>query len=245
MVLADITTKVYGLTNATASTYPAANLLIDINLWYERVHTVILRSQDDWDFDDSNKADLPILTTNMVANQQDYLLPSSALRVKRLEVSYDGINFYKAESFDINERSRAATPSLIASDFSQNRPFYDLQGRSLFLYPIPSANSTAGLKLWIQRSITEFTAGDLSTGTASPGFDVLFHQIIAYGAAYEFAMSKQLNSLKSIQQRLQELMAEIELFYAKRDDDTIMSLEPAYKDYGTLNFQTGNIRRIT
>lgn len=219
-------------------------MLIDINLWYERVHMAILRAQDDWDFDDSNQTTYPILTTNFVANQQDYLLPSNALRIKRVEVTYDGVNYYVAEPFDIDMRSRASSPSLLASDFTQSRPYFDPQGRSIFIYPIPTANQTAGLKIWIQRSVIEFTSGDLSTGTKSPGFDVPFHQILAYGTAFEFALAKGLQSLKGIQGRLDELMAEIDLFYGKRDDDMVWSLEPAYKDYGQLNYQTGNIRRI-
>ena len=56
-----------------------------INSRYHQVVTMILHSQNSWDYDDINHTDFPILTTNLVANQPDYSLPASEkiLKLKR------------------------------------------------------------------------------------------------------------------------------------------------------------------
>ena len=246
MTLSDIQQKIYNLTNSDSSTYTNAQMLVDINLWYQRVVMTILRSQDDWDFDDSNKTDFPILTGDLVANQQDYSLPTGVLKVKRLEIAYDGVTMYKAEPIDVNFISKGTQQTQITQYAQTNRPYYDIQSSSIFLYPFPTASTSnnTGMKLWIERSITEFTSSDLSTGTASPGFDAPFHQILAYGAASERAIGKGLANADRINNRLQELLTELSTYYGNKDEDMTWSIEPAYKDYGQLNFQTGNIRRI-
>ena len=40
-----------------------------INQTYHKVVTMILQSQDEWDFDDKNHTDYPILTTDLVVSQ--------------------------------------------------------------------------------------------------------------------------------------------------------------------------------
>lgn len=246
MNLSSIQQKVYNLTDTNSTTYPNSQMLVDINVWYQHVAMVILRSQDDWDFDDSNNTNFPILTSDLVTNQQDYSLPIGCIKVKRLEIAYDGITPYKAEPIDINMVSKGTSQTLIQQWASTNRPYYDLMASSLFLYPIPIQNTSnnTGIKIWIERGITEFTSGDLSTGTAVPGFDVIFHQIIAYGTAHERAIAKGLSNKNDINARLEELLKELSTYYGNKDEDMTWSIQPAYEDYGQLNYQTGNIRRI-
>lgn len=246
MTLAQIQQKVYNLTDSNAGNYPNAQMLVDINSWYQRIVNVILRSQDDWDFDDANAQNYPILTSDLVANQQDYPLPVGCLKVKRLELSYDGVTPYKAEPIDVNFISKGTSPTLIQQWANANRPYYDLLSNSIFLYPVPIANTSGntGMKLWVAREITEFTSGDLSTGTAAPGFDPNFHMVLAYGVAHDRAIAKGLANKADIKEELSELLQELSTYYGNKDEDMTWSIEPAYKDYGQLNYQTGNIRRI-
>lgn len=60
------------------------------NLHYHLIDTMILESVSGFDYDDSNKTDYPIVTADLTANRQDYLLPTKTLRVKRVEVKMDG-----------------------------------------------------------------------------------------------------------------------------------------------------------
>ena len=226
MNIGDISTKITNLTNQDTTSYTNAQRLVDINIWYRNVQQRILKSQDDWDFDDlNNLVNFPIYKANLTANQQDYTLPSGLLQIKRLEVSFDGTNYYKADDFDIGTRNRSVATNNL-NDFTTSSPYYDLQGGSLFLYPIPTANVTNGLKIWGTRAVTDFTANDLTAGTASPGFDSLFHDIIAYGAAFEFTLSKDLAKAKSLKIILDEKLAMLENYYGKKAKDMVLSFNP-------------------
>jgi hypothetical protein len=247
MTLSQIQQKIYNLTDSNSGNYTNIQMLVDINTAYESVVISILRSQDDWDFDDSNRTDLPILSADFVANQGDYSLPVACLKVKRLEVSYDnGVTYYKAEPIDVNFISKGTSPTQIAQWANQNRPYYDLSGGSLTVYPVPTVSTTGntGLKIWITRGINEFTSSDLSVGTATPGFDQTFHQLIAYGAALDRAIAKSLKNLPRIEDRYEKLLVELSTYYGNKDEDMAWSFQPVYEDYGQLNYQTGNIRRI-
>jgi hypothetical protein len=233
MTLSDISAKISFLTSqdSTSGGYPNADRLISINNYYNRVVTAILQSQDDWDFDDKNNTDFPILTTSLVANQQDYSLPSNALKIKRVEISYDGSNWYKAEPMDMGERSTDSTQTSINNFFQTTKPFYDVQYGSLFTYPVPIANSTNGLKLWIYRQITEFTLSDLTTGTKTPGFDANFHQILAYGPAYEFAIANGKSNLEEVKKELEQNMQELRQYYGSKDVDRTWFLKSNFVPY--------------
>lgn len=99
-------------------------------------------------------------TTDLVGNQQEYQLPDDCMRLKKVEVLYDGTNWKPAKFFDINERPRygmngtfgaevlPTDSTTISSNFSTDWPFVDVLENSLFLYPIPTSNVTNGLKLY-------------------------------------------------------------------------------------------------
>lgn len=307
---------VYNLTSSDPGSYTNTQMLVDINAWYEHAVMVILRSRDDWEFDDSNHTDYPILTGDVVANQQDYQLPVSCIKIQRLELAYNGVTPYKAEPIDIGMISKGTSPTQIQQWANTNRPYYDIRYGSVFLYPVPIATTTGntGMKIWISRNIVEFVPNDIYTQTftvsgisvnptagavysnngvqftvtatslsggvgtvtatgngipglsgtltkvsgtgdtavtfssfanaAVPGFDAPFHQVIAWGAAHNRAVSKNLANADRIEKKLNELLAELATYYGNKDEDMSWSLQPAYEDYGQLNYQTGNIRRI-
>lgn len=231
MTIGDIATKARNLANTDSSAYTDANLLIDLNQWYSIVNFEILRSQDEWDFDDSNNTDFPILTTNIVANQQDYSLPTNALEIKRVEVTYDGVNWKKVEPLDISERQISTATNAIA-DFSASSPYYDPQYGSIFLYPIPTANVTGGLKVWVSRRVTAITSSDVSTGTLVIGFEPLFHDILAYGTAHEYCKSKDLfEKADRLKIDVSEKLANLRSFYSRREKDRVLSVNFAGVNY--------------
>ena len=229
MTLADITARITFLTNASTTDYSAANRLISLNKWYNFVHTWILESHDEIDFDDSNKTDLPILTTDLTANTQTVALPSGTCTAKRLEVNY-GNKWYKAEPFDINERGAATDTTSISQNFNVTEPRYDLAGSTIFLYPIPTQNVTGGLRIWINRFVTEFTSSDVSTGTKLPGFDVNFHDILPLGVAFDWAVAKGQTNKADLWAQIQDYEARLKRHYGKKQEDRIMRLAGAYQN---------------
>ena len=85
------------------------------------------------------------------------------MKIKRVEITYDGTNWKWVKPFDVDERRRANDSVTVGSDFSTSEPFFDLHESSIFLFPIPQSNITNGLKLWhIMRP------QDISLTTVSP-----------------------------------------------------------------------------
>ena len=73
---------VHSLTHTTTASYAIADVCRNVNQSYHDVTRLIWESSGAWQYDDSNKTDLPIATTDLVAGQQDYELPSLARRVE-------------------------------------------------------------------------------------------------------------------------------------------------------------------
>lgn len=232
MTIADINSYVSFRANTNTTEYSAANRLISTNRWYEKVVSIILDSLDGWDFDDSNKTDYPIATTNLVANQQDYTLPSGLMKVKRVEITYDGVNWYRCVAMDLNERFGATDSTTVNSVFQTTKPFYDLDGFALKLYPIPTANVTAGLKIWYAREPAEFTSAEVTTGTKEPGFDKPFHLMIPLGICYDWFVAKKLwPEAQAVQSELADYEQRIRSQYGKKQTDDSYHFKSAFINY--------------
>ena len=107
MTIGQIKTRVDFYCGKTTALSATDGLIALNNAVYE-IETEILMAQGNWKYDDSNNADLPILTTNLVASQQDYTLPTELIRIDRIEVSIDGTNWYRATPINTTEDSRAS-----------------------------------------------------------------------------------------------------------------------------------------
>lgn len=249
MTLGDVATKVRFLTNTDTQSYTDAQMLIDINTWYQKVADMIFESQDDSDFDDMRNTNYPVQTTPMVANQRDYTIPvtEKMLKIKRVDVTYDGTNWYRATPFDTGNftggiafnNSSQVDPNFDAN-FNKANPRYDVAYNSAWLMPMPvAADVSAGGKVRIEwfRNVTVFVTADytsvLTDSTVVPGFDAPFHGILYYGAAWEYAVAKQLPQLAQIQQQLLDWENRIRIAYGKKQLDTQLRMTPFINDsYG-------------
>jgi len=229
MTLSEITTKVNSLTHTTPTiSYLAANRLIDLNNAQDEIQMAILRAQDGDDFDDKNYTDnFPIKTADLVADQRDYTLPTDMIKFKRLTITYDGTNWYKAMPFDIGETDEI----LKDANFSTQRPMYDLQDNSVKLYPAPTANVTGGLKIWVSRRAEEFTSAEVTTGTKEPGFDRAYHKIIPYKMALEFAYENLPEKVGMFEQKITVMIAEMQRDYSNKQKDGNMIVKAGYVNY--------------
>lgn len=239
MTLGDIATKARDLVNATATTYPNANLLIDMNLWYQKTASMILDAQDDADFDDINNTTYPTMTTSLVDLQRDYTITSTLniLQIKRLDITYDGINWYRARALDDSMLKDGLPPltgyptmdATVDARYVKQQPFYDYKYGSLWIYPRAQTGDAAnGAKMVAEftRSVIPFSSGDLSTGTLIPGFDLPFHPILAYGPAMEFAQKRALPQLNSIVTQLEDYENRLKRAYGNKDKDLKLTLIP-------------------
>lgn len=240
--LGDVANKARALTHTDTSSYTAANLLIDINEWYQKVVSMILEAQDDTDFDDQRNTNYPIVTTAMVAGQRDYAMPvsDSVLKIKRVDITYDGSNYFRATPFDDGATYWGmGNATNEDANMIKQAPMYDIKYNSLFIYPLAVASDVsagATIRVEWERNITPFTSSDYTTdpndSTVIPGFDAPFHMMLAWGAAYEFAVAQNLPQQKIWAQMLVDWEQRIRTAYGRKDLDTMLALRPAYDMYG-------------
>jgi len=198
-----------------SNSYPTIDKVRNLNNSYHDVTRLIWSCSGDWEYDDSNKSDLPISTATLVGGQQDYELPTTAQRIERVEVLDINNNYQLLKPIDMHDVNVALDEFKETDGMPQ---YYDMVGDSIFLYPAPSAGdvvSAKGLKIHYNRDITEFSASPVSAfATTVPGFATQFHRILSYSAALDFEedASKRANLVR----RKDALEKGLKSFYGKR-----------------------------
>lgn len=214
------------LTNTDLDSYTDDELNAAINRYNRVFANKIIEAMDGWDFKGE------IATTNLVANQQEYIFPSDILKFKRAEVSYDeGVTWRRLEIFDINKRRRPTDATTVNQEFHKTDPAVDVYDQSLFLYPIPTANSTSGLKIWYEKKVD-----DLSNDTDEPEFLEAYHPGLAHGAAVDYF--RKYREIKANSSKANDNLIEMEKIidnmqetYRTRIQDEEYSLQPQFVDY--------------
>lgn len=189
------------------------------NVWYRRADTIIWSAVNGWQFDDSDHTDLPRAKATLVDDQHDYEIPSAARQIFEVHIKNDNGDYVSLKAIDKDQYDQ---PLDEVYDTKGTPTHYDLEGRSVFLYPAPDSSDVTTsevLRLYMGRDIDEFVSSDT---TKEPGFDNHFHEIIPVGASLDYALGylsgdpRRINELKG---RLQEIRTEMTEFYAGRDKD--------------------------
>lgn len=174
-----------------------------LNEGLNRVTSLILKSDGRWQFDDSNFTDLPIGITNLVttagSEQQDYSFAVTHLKILGVEVKDSSGNWQPLTPIDQADLYNSSVTDFLKTPGMPQ--FYDKLGSSVFLYPKPlaaSVTSTSGLKVRFQRPPSYFVYTDT---TKVPGFNSIFHLLVALLASRDYALSKQLSVSKSLGER--------------------------------------------
>jgi len=210
------------MTRSTTASYPLVDITRNINQEYHNVNRLIWESADDWHYDDSNATDFPISYTNLIDEQQDYSVPSTAQRIRRVEV------------LDINENYQKLEPLIsedvdVAIDEFMETPglprYYDILDNSILLYPKPSLSyctESEGLQVHYDRDIIEFTT---ASTTATPGFATPFHKILSLQAAIDF--SEDNNKTQLWMAEKSNLIEGLKKFYGSRSLEEPGQIRPA------------------
>jgi hypothetical protein len=180
-----------------------------------------------WEFDDSNQTTLPIATTTLVASQQDYSIPATALGVERVEVMNDSGDYQVLKQIDKSEIKNAAMTEFFETDGMPT--YYDIMGNSIFLYPAPVTGDVTlalGLKIYLSRDIHEFAITDTAS---EPGIPDSFHPYIAFADASDYAIAKNMGAqrLQMLQAGMARYEGMISDFYARRNRDKHVRIKPS------------------
>lgn len=221
MTINDIVQRIYKNTKSNSFSYDAPTMLIDINVAFNRVVSLINASDDRWQWDDTNNTDLPIATTTLNPNfpiiQQDYTLSTAFLTIDRVEITDLTGNTTELTPFDQHDIKNTALTNYKKTPGVPTQ--YDKFGSSVTLYPPPNYTLAAGLKVYFTRGPNEFTSVDVTAGTKQPGFNSLFHDLIPLWVSYDYWLvnDQSLCSgyLGEIQRKEQDLID----FYGGRSRD--------------------------
>lgn len=207
---------VWFLTHSTSASYPVLDVMRNVNEEYKNVARHIWEVAYGWQYDDTNQTTLPIASTTLVNNQQDYEMPSTAQRIYRVEVKDSNGNFQLIPPIDQADVTQAMSEFMKTAGMPQ---YWDIVGRSLMFYPTPVSGSggvtlSAGLKIMVDRDINLYvsTQGSLST---QPGFAAPFHRILSLAAALDYEEDEKQRA-KFMNQKA-TLENGLERFYGKRD----------------------------
>jgi len=236
----DIDFLLFGNSTAT-SPYAIADKTRNINSWYDTVASLIIKANANWEWDDNNKTDLPIATTSLVANQQDYNISGdSFLRILKVELKDNNGNWQALRPITLDDKRQE---SMTDYQKTAGTPMeYDKIGNSIFLYPKPSYSQAASLKVYYQRNVTHFVSTDT---TKVPGFAENFHRILSYGASLDYAIAFGMsNKIAIFTPIIERMKPEIQDFYAMRSHEEKSTMKTQSEDYGqstTSTFWDGDI----
>jgi hypothetical protein len=214
------------LSQTNSDTYPLADKVRNINNAYYNVNRLIWEVADGWQYDDTNKTDLPIATTTLTHNQKNYTIPSTAQRIQRIEVKDQHGDWSLLSQIDIHDLDSSINEYLETAGLPQH---YDIIGDSVFLYPSPSSAYVAGsddMQIYFDRCITEFTT---ASTTSSPGFAAPFHRILSLSAAIDNEKDSQ--KLQRMVSEKSDLVAGLKRFYSNRNVERRPSIRPVARKY--------------
>lgn len=236
MQYSDILSKFYFLSSTNVGTVPLATSVILANNALEHLEALVNNSDERWVFDDTNNTDYPIATGALVANQQDYPLAVSHLTIDRVEIlDATGLNWLKLQPFGQHDVRFQALGNFLKAPGTPL--MYDKLADSLFLYPIPNYSMASALKIYFTRPPVYFISSDT---TKTPGINPLFHDLIAYWMAYEFAMANGKSNAPQLWQAIQLKEQSLYDFYGQRSRDERPRMGVATNNlYGQNGNQSG------
>ena len=205
---------------------------VDINETIYDLTNQIILMDDNFEWDDPYKSDYPIATTPLVAGQRDYQFDSiSFLKLKRVDVSWDGSRWYRATPFDSGAYSEGmGNDDAVDNNFYRDNPQYDPKAFGFWLYPRATADDVANggkIRIEYQRAYTEFSHTDTSS---QPPIDRPFHDLIAVGSAlrYPGLADRQYNKLTNM---YQAGLSDLTRHYGTRNEDFTLTFNPQIEDY--------------
>lgn len=213
---------------SNSTSYPLADKARNLNHWAFRGVLLKLKSNKKWQFDDPQKTDLPIFTTNLVVGQRDYSLPTDLLTLEAVEVKDSAGNFTRLDLID----SESDLKKTISSSFPSNGfpVYYDPRYNSIFIYPAADSTSctlTNGLKIFYSRDFTLFTSTGHDTYTGP--LESPFSRYLSLGASFDFCLVNNPDRAKVLRQEI--LLAEKELVKLSsiKSGETRINIRPAHR----------------
>ena len=247
-------TDFFLFSSSTANTteYPLADKTRQMNKWYRTVMGWIFQYAGNWSFDDSNYTNLPYSRADCVTGQRDYTFPTDYVEIEEIHYKDSSGIWHKVMPLDRAEiegggGSQSGVIGGIVNQASEEflktngtPKYYDKLGNHFWLYPGADRTSTDGDSIRVYHTrdasrtgTTSVTGGPfLSTDTTKvPGFNVLWHPVLAYGAAYDFAVANnRVDKISILFTEIERYRLMIQEHYARRKRDERTRLVSGYQN---------------
>jgi len=206
MTLTELLSDTLFLSNTVLTQYPSAAMTNNLNRYYDEVVAFIWGADNSWNFDEGVDY-LPVAYTNLVADQADYQLPSTARQIFRVSI---------LDNSGVEQQLKPFSDKEMPPRELEGVPWaYKVVGRSIVLTPTPTYDKTAGLIVQLSKSVTP-----LSTGTDEPKIDREFHRYLSCGATKDWYFSKSnITKKREMERELEKMRTGIKYFYASRHKD--------------------------
>jgi len=212
------------LCGTTTASYPLNDKVRNLNQAYYDVNRLIWECCDNWQYDDSNKTDLPKVMTTLASGTATYTIPSTAQRIHRIEVKDVNSNWLKLKPIDYKDIGISEQEYYKDSGLPV---YYDLIGNLIRLYPAPSSVyviESSGMAVYVDRNVGLFTS---ASTTASPGFAPQFHRLLSLQASLDFEKDPGQRNLLLAEK--QQLTDGLKRFYSTRSVEYKTEIMPAHK----------------
>lgn len=222
-------TRCLSNTTDNVAAFPDAHIVAYLNQEYSTLQAFILSNVlNDWK-ENTVQGD-GVGSINLVASVNKYAFPTNLLTLDRIEVNYTGnandyrlVTVHKLNSID---RALSNTANNSAIKGTKTNPIAFLRDGYIYLDPIPDLAVSAGMLVWATIRKTDLAIG--GTGDQlTPIFEPAYHELLAYGAAIKYLISKD-NASKAggLMQVMNARKAEFIIFLSTREQATRVGVRP-------------------
>lgn len=193
----------------------------DVNLAVDDFLDLVIKNSGTWKADDSGHTKFPEITTALVSGRRDYTFltdeqGNQILDIYKVYARISATGNYQ-ELIPVDPDSQGELTSFYNGQNQTGIPTrYDKTANGLLLDPIPSYNSTDGLKVSIAREALYFTSTDT---TKKPGFYGLYHAYFFLKPALSHARRNNLANYGGIAAEIARLEGMIKEGAARRPRD--------------------------
>ena len=222
MILSELRNQVRYITRTTILDFTDADLDAGLNQDYAEIINLITSISGNYHLmEDKATTDLVAgATAGAIGFAGHYCFPTDLLKPIKVELSYDGTTYKKANFYDMTQGvendMEAGTTTAPVVRFSRSQ---------LVIRPLPDTTITDGIVIWYEQR-----QGDLVDATDEPKFEKNFHQLLILKSALRYAMRfpEKYNDLWD--KKVYGLTKDLEKHYRNLYKTTKV-IQPSYEDF--------------
>jgi len=216
MTRAELKTEARYITKTNTSTYSDTDFDAGLELVRKRVFMKVLRATTEWNIQgEIARTDL-ISTTGLsegdIGYNGEYPMPSGLIKLARVDISYDGTDFYKAKLYFTNDDDESEeTSDEMDGMGKETEPSVKIFRDSLFIRPLPTTTVSDGIKLKYSKALAEL----YDDSTEIPEIPE-FQEIYVYAMAVRFGTRYPRKMKAEWRRKYSEIENEMMKFYTNK-----------------------------